>query len=285
MELILVVNLDLPVVRRQAFEKTVQAALSASKYVPGMFYYDLESLRKKIVCLCKKGCLHNATIFHYGTSNDAVKVAKIRTYKCGSYQPVLLTTASSDLLEDLNVKFSKSGISGKELKNSNLVKFVENTENYVYYDAPADPGDPAGYGFDKYYSNNLQAEYTLSNKFDVIYTKEKPNLDDSRVFSQSYEIRAINTEWSYSDFAVSEFHKNNMGNPFSGTIDDNDIVTIKAGEISIKTPLACAEAAGVVNKISKSNDSNRIIEVAQNQEDIWTNYTKQLLQHAIPPRL
>ena len=262
-----VVNLDLPLKERLDFEKTVNSVLSELNYIPLMFFYDLESLRKKIVCLCKKGCLHKATILHYGSSNEAVKVSKTRSYKCGKYYPKMVTTASSDLLEDLDVKYSRSLISREELKNSVCTHFLKNIENYVYYRPRSIPNS------NTYYFQNLQAAYSGNNSLDVILTKDVPSNVDSRVFSTTYA--SLATDWLHSDTAVSEFHEKNIGMEFKGLIDENDIVTIKAGKMLIKTPLLFAEAAGVVKNVFVENGI-KVVELAQNVEEIWVNLTKQL---------
>jgi hypothetical protein len=227
------------------------------------------------VCLCKKGCLHNATIFHYGTSTDAVKVAKTRTYKCGGYLPEMITTATADLLEELDVKFSRSLINNKILKNSGLSKFTQSLENYIFYDT-IKAQEPILNG---YYYKDLLAEYSKNNPVDVIVTKETPTSDDSRVLSNIWA--HTRTDWIHTDTAVSDFYKETTTDKYSATIDENNIVTIDAfgsnPPIFIKTTLQFAEAAGVVKNILQSNDSNRIIEVAQNQHDILANYTKQFL--------
>jgi hypothetical protein len=269
----LIVNLNVLLKDREQFEKIVEPFYIEKKFNV-VFLYDLDSLREKIICLCKKNYLKKTTIFYYGNSDDTIKVSATRRFLNGIILPTMITTATSNTLELSQIKFMRSIPFTDQITNFRNVNYVQEIENNIIF-LQALPIQT-----DETYKQDLVGAFLLKNPIDVITTKETPNPEDTRVTTLELisPEEASTKQWIYADLAISQFYKLPTKNfTFTGKFIDENIVqltaTSKDQEFSINTTVNYLEAAGVLTDIAFPE----AMIVAQNQDEIWINLTKQLL--------
>lgn len=274
----LIVHVIVPELRQQ-FIDAVDAIYRDGGYKT-TYIWDLDTLRKKIVCLCKKGCLHNATIFHYGTSDEALKVSSTRRFDKGILEPAMMSTATSNTLEIDHIQWMNSlSFPGDKINNFRNMQFLESNKNNTYYSCPGGCF-PA---FDAVYKQDLLGAYALRNSDDIILTKDQPSPRDVESFTPGFKILpGLNYNQNiHSDTAVSQFYAEYLPHPGvafeAEKISDSIIKVSVMGAVpsvsSINTTPEFLEAAGALTYFNGIKP-----EVSQNQDEIWKNLTRQLLK-------
>lgn len=260
---ILIINTDVKVENRSAFEEGVKFILDDTNTL--FFFYDVASLRKRIICLCQKGCLHSYIIFHYGSSNDAVQVAISRKLKDGVYTPAMFTVASSTDLEQLQVKFSTSLINDKLINNSYLAEVFTNdiTGKNVFW---------KNILIDSNYTENLQNELAKKITSDLVISKNSPADSSTNVISNRPN---LNTKWIIADAAIEEIFLTLGFTDATISPDNSNIVVLKNSLGTVQTTIRFLEASGLLKEY---DPVAKKITITKNVMEQSAQFSKQLEQ-------
>lgn len=255
---------------QEGFEKIIKENLR----VPCVkFFYNLDSIRKYLICLCEKNLLHKSLIIAFADEKDTLKINEVRTFRKGKSIPEMYSVTNSTLVQDLGIKLMTSLYFNETINNNYLTKFLNIT--------------PEGKNINIFLTDinlpsNLIANVWKNNKdYDLIIQNVKSvDLTQDGVYShllvpgQSNFFYDANALSSYALLAFTQCKKLNaslVGMDFT----PNSTVIINGLNYFIYTNVAALESTGLINSY---NPETREIILSQSIYEAFLNQLKQILK-------
>jgi len=262
---IIVVYINLNTRQKLIFQEAVINTLKFPKSKIH-FIYDYQPFRDKILEICKNNTVENTLVLHYGDTEEAFKVSKLRQFFENKYKPEMCSTASSQMLENYGIKYSTSLINDKKINNNYLAHVFKDKLPYVnhFWMSPSikDENVP-----------NLQMELLNSLDDDLILLKKRPDRMRLDVISNEIE---VNTNWILTDSAVHKLWKKLFN--LEATISDKnpEIIILSNENEKIYTTSRFLESCGLLQEY---NPNNNIVKLIKNHYGNYEQLTRQLLNY------
>jgi len=268
---ILVVNNDLEKELREDFENIFKNnSIIESKLI---FIYNINSLICKLDFRKKTKTLDDLFIFHFGSSDDALIVSKLREFNNGFYKPIMITTATSNNLKKNEILYSTSLITKKFINNFYLSKLFEkdipNVKTYFLSKSSTENSD------------NLLSELARTIDNDLVLTKKKPDMKNENVISNLPE---LSTNWILTNEALFQLNFNKDYDVILSKTNKNIIILLKDQEYFLTT-YRFLEAAGLLVSYDIDNKKTEIAKDYKTKVELQTKQlfatTKQLVKNYI----